>query len=348
MDFGLAPAVSGALHEAIDLGLTGYPSPMMHDRLVNAAASFWANRFDWSVDAAWINDAPDVMTGVGRAAQHLTKPGAPVVVPSPMYYPFYGTISRFGREFIEVPSQIDDTGRYTLDIDGIGATLASGAGSIALCNPWNPTGRVLTETELGDVVSVARRHDAVIISDEIHSPIVYGGSRHVPIASLDPDRVVTVAAASKAWNIPGLKCAQVVLTSEQHREVWGRIFTPEKVGVGTLGVIASAAAYSNGVGWFDDVLRQLESTRNVLSSLIAERLPDAGYSAPEGTYLAWVDLSPYGLADPTGDLLTDARVGVTGGAPFCTDGSQWIRINFATSPDVVEQVVDRIARLVYV
>lgn len=346
MDFGLAPAVSGALHEAIHLGLTGYPSPTIGRQVVESAISFWKARFDWSVDPSWVNAAPDVMTGLGRAVQHLTKQDAPVVVPSPVYYPFYGTIRRFGREFIEVPSHIDHIGRFVLDLDGIDAALDAGGGSIALCNPWNPTGRVLTESELGDVVEIARRHDAVIISDEIHSPIVYGRTDHIPIATLDPDRVVTVAAASKAWNIPGLKCAQVVLTSERHREMWNPVFPPEKVGVGTLGLIATAAAYSGGVEWFDDVLIQLQQARDLLSALVAERLPKAGYLPPEGTYLAWLDMNPYGLPDPASELLENARVAVTGGAAFGTDCSQWIRINFATSPQVIEQVVDRIATLV--
>lgn len=346
MDFGLAPAVSGALHEAVHLGLTGYPSPVLNKRVVDAAAAFWTARLDWSVEPSWVNAAPDVMTGLGRAVQFLTRPGSPVVVPSPVYYPFYGTIERFGRSFIEVPSHMDKTGRFTLDIDGIGAALASGGGSIALCNPWNPTGRVLTETELGDVVEVAGRHDAVIISDEIHSPIVYAGSRHIPIAKLAPDRVVTVAAASKAWNLPGLKCAQVVLTNERHREVWRRELPPEKVGVGTFGLIASAAAYADGVDWFDDVLIQLEQARDLLTSLIAQRLPEVGYRPPEGTYLAWLDMSAHDLADPAADLLAGARVAVTGGGAFGKDGSQWVRINYATSPDVIEQTIDRIATFV--
>jgi cystathionine beta-lyase len=346
MDFGLAPAVSGALHEAIHLGLTGYPSPILEQRTAESAVQFWSDRFGWSIEPDWVNSAPDVMTGLGRAAQHLTKPGAPVVVPSPVYYPFYATLKRFGREFIEVPSPVDESGRFTLDIAGIDAALASGAGSIALCNPWNPTGRVLSESELGDVVEVARRHDAVIISDEIHSPIVYEGNHHTPIASLDPDRVVTIAAASKAWNTPGLKCAQVVLTAEHHREVWGPVFPPEKVGVGTLGLIATAAAYSDGVEWFDDVLVQLHQARDLLATLVAERLPKARFSPPEGTYLAWVDMSAYGLNDPALDLLERARVAISGGRPFGGDSAQWIRINYATSPDVIEEVVERIARLV--
>ncbi len=247
---------------------------------------------------------------------------------------------------LEVPSHVDASGRFTFDVDGIDRALAAGAGSIALCNPWNPTGRVLNATELGDIVELAKAHDALIISDEIHSPIVYEGAAHIPIATLDPDRVVTVAAASKAWNLPGLKCAQVILTNERHRETWTSAFTPEKVGVGTLGLVATAAAYSEGVDWFDGVLRDLGASRNHLVSDLAERLPEARVSVPEGTYLAWVDMSAYGMTDPAAELLERARVAVTSGKPFGSEASQSIRINFATSRTVLSDMVDRIASAV--
>jgi cystathionine beta-lyase len=343
MDFGLAPAISTALHRAIDDGLTAYPSDVLEQDSVEAAVGFWNDRFGWSVGQGSVAQAPDVMTGLSRAVQHLTPDGSPVVVPSPMYYPFYGRIRGVGREVLEVPTTPDYQGRFTLDLDGIDRALSKGAGSIALCNPWNPTGRALTDNELGDLVELATSRDVLIISDEIHSPIVYSGRRHIPIATLAPDRVVTITAASKAWNLPGLKCAQVILTNPSHSEIWGSYFTPEKVGVGILGLVATTAAYRDGVEWFDDVLVELERNRDLLSALLAERLPEAGYSEPEGTYLAWVDMSRYGLSDPTAELLETARVAVTGGAPFGVDGSQWIRINFATSPGVIEQVVDRIA-----
>lgn len=343
MDFGLAPSVSEALHGAVDDALTGYPYPDAERAVARAATRFWRDRFDWEADPSWVFPAPDVIEGIRRAITHLTRPESPVVLHSPVYFPFYGMVERAGRDIIEVPSPRDDDGRYTLDLEAIDRALDEGAGSIVMCNPWNPTGRVLTRDELSDIVDVARRHDVRVISDEIHAAITYPGHTHTPLATLDPDRVVTVTSASKAWNLPGLKCAQVILSSERDREKWENFFTPEKVGVGTFGLIANEAAYASGVEWFDATLRRLEQTRDLLSSLVEEHLALVPYHPPEATYLAWLDMSPYDLEAPADFFLSKARVATTGGGPFGTGTESFVRFNFATSEDLVVEMVERMA-----
>lgn len=344
MDFGLAPSIVSALHEAVDRGLTGYPYPNAELATARAATRFWNERFGWSVDPAWVFPAPDVVEGARRAIVHLTRPGSPVVVHSPVYFPFYSMVERAGRDLIEVRCERDEDNRYVLNLDAIDRALDDGAGSVVLCNPWNPTGRVFSEAELGELAGVVSQHDARIIADEIHAPIVYDDTAHTPAASIDPERTVTVTSASKAWNLPGLKCAQVVLTSERDREVWDAYFTMDKVGVGTFGLIANEAAYSGGLEWFDDVLRQLSANRILLSDLVAEHLPLARYYRPEGTYLAWLDLTAYGLGDPTAFCLEEARVALTGGGAFGTGANQFVRFNFACDPSLITEMVERIAR----
>lgn len=343
MDFGLAPSVSDALHGAVDEALTGYPYPDAEEAVARAASAFWLDRFGWKVEPSWVFPAPDVIEGTRRAITHLTRPGSPVVLHSPVYFPFYGMVERAGRDIIEVPSPRDPDGRYTLDLDAIDRALDDGAGSIVVCNPWNPTGRVLSPEELADVVDVARRHDARVISDEIHAAIVYEGHTHTPLATLDTDLVVTVTSASKAWNLPGLKCAQVVLTAERDREKWDAFFTPEKVGVGTFGLIANRAAYDGGVDWLDAILRRLGQNRGLLSSLVDQHLPLVPYHPPEGTYLSWLDIGPYGLDDPASFFLDEARVALTGGGPFGTGVGSFVRFNFATSEDLIVAMVERMA-----
>lgn len=343
MDFGLAPAISEALHGAVDAALTGYPYPDAEAAVAGAATAFWKRRFDWEVDPSWVFSAPDVIEGIRRAITHLTRPGSPVVLHSPVYFPFYGMVERAGRDIVEVTSQRDDNGRYTIDIDSVGRALHDGAGSIVVCNPWNPTGRVLSLDELADIVELARRHDARVIADEIHSAIVYSGYSHAPLATLDTERVITVTSASKAWNLPGLKCAQVVLTAGRDREKWDAFFTPEKVGVGTFGLIANEAAYASSVEWFDATLRRLEKNRDLLSSLIAELLPEVTYYPPEGTYLAWLDMSGYGLESPAEFFLRKAGVAMTAGGQFGTGAGSFARFNFATEEDLIVEMVERMS-----
>ncbi|HEX6299896.1 MAG TPA: aminotransferase class I/II-fold pyridoxal phosphate-dependent enzyme [Acidimicrobiia bacterium] len=346
MDFGVAPSVQAALHDAVDRGLTGYPYPDAETAIAVAAADYWADRFEWKVDPAWVFPAPDVIEGLRRCIGHLTRPGSPVVLHTPVYFPFFSMVNRAGRRIIEVPSPRDEAGRYSLDLDGIENGFKAGAGSVVVCNPWNPTGRVFSRRELEELVYLAERYDARVIADEIHSPIIYDGVEHVPIATIDSERTMSVNAASKAWDLPGLKCAQVVLTNVDDRAVWQDYFTPEKVGVGTLGLLAGEAAYSGGREWFDDVLGRLQSNRDLLMSLVAIHVPDALVYPPEGTYLAWMDLSPYGLEVPTEFILDEGRVALTGGAPFRGDSSQFARLNFATEPEILIEMMERVGTAV--
>ncbi len=341
MDFGLAPAVSEALHRAVDDGITGYPYPEAEQAVAEAAVHFWADWFDWSVDPTWVFPAPDVIEGIRRAIVHLTRPGSPVVLHTPVYFPFFSMVEQAGREIIEAPSRVDRNGRYTLDLGAIEAGLVAGAGAVVVCNPWNPTGRMLTWEELEEVVALATSHNARVIADEIHGPITYDRS-HVPVAILDPVNTVTVTAASKAWNLPGLKCAQVVLTDEADRKIWKDYFAPHMVGVGTLGLIAAESAYSKGREWFEEVRGQLAANRDLVISLVAEHLPRARLTPPEATYLAWLDLAGYGLDDPYRFLIDNARVATSGGAHFRGGGDQHVRLNFATDPGILVEMMERI------
>lgn len=343
MDYGLAPSIKEALHDAIDRADTGYPYPGAERAVAEAAAGFWKSWFEWDVEPARVFHAPDVIEGIRRAIVHLTRPGSPVLLHTPVYFPFFSMVERAGRDIVEVPSPRDSAGRYVLDPSRIDeAFRATGAGSIVVCNPWNPVGRSLTRTEIEDAITVAAGHDARVIVDEVHAALTFEG-RHTVAAAIDPQRVVTVTAASKAWNIPGLKAAQVVLSNDADEEVWAPYFTPEKVGVSTLGLIAGAAAYGGGVGWLDEVMGALRRNRELLGDLISERLRGVGYIPPEATYLAWLDFRALGWGDPAAHCLENARVAVTDGGQFRGDGAGHVRLNFATSPEVLTATIERIA-----
>ncbi|MBW3666469.1 MAG: aminotransferase class I/II-fold pyridoxal phosphate-dependent enzyme, partial [Actinobacteria bacterium] len=219
--------------------------------------------------------------------------------------------------------------------------LAGGAGSIVLCNPWNPTGRSFSGEEIEDVLEIARAREVRVITDEVHAPLTLAGASHTVAAMFDPEMVVTVTSASKAWNLPGLKCAHVVLTNDEDRDIWEQYFTPDKVGVGTFGLIANAAAYAESREWLDEVLFRLEANRHLLGQLVSE-LPEVGHVPPEATYLAWLDFSAHALDDPAQFLLEKGRVALTAGAPFGQGGEGHARLNFATPAPVLSEIVERI------
>lgn len=342
MDFGLAPEVATALHAAVDRTDTGYPYPELEERRAEAATGFWGERYGWQVRAERVFSAPDVVEGIRRAIVHLTPEGSPVVLHTPVYFPFFSMVEGAGREIIEVCCRPDPGGRYRLDLAALAEAFEAGAGSVVLCNPWNPVGRAFSAEEIASVIELARGRGARIIADEVHAPLTLGDTRHVPAASLDPDTVVTVTSASKAWNVPGLKCAEVVLTRDEDAERWNSYFTPEKVGVGTFGLVANAAAYSRGREWLDEVRRRLDDNRSLLDGLVRRYLPSAGYASPQATYLAWIDFRPYRLDAPAAYLLERARVAVSEGAPFGTGGGGHARLNFATKPVVLTEILERI------
>lgn len=343
MDFGLAPAIAEALHTAVDRGNTGYFYPEVVDAAAYAATGFWSDRLDWEVDPSFVHPVPDVIEGIRRAIVHLTEPDSPVVLHTPVYFPFFSMVERAGRRIAGVPSPRDEDGRYHLDLEGVDKAFAAGAGSIVLCNPWNPTGRSFSRPEIVEVLDIARSHGARVITDEVHAPLTFSGATHVVAAVLDPELVVTVTSASKAWNLPGLKCAQVVLTNDDDRSIWGAYFTPDKVGVSTFGLIANAAAYAESRDWLDEVMVRLEANRRLLDDMMVELLPDVGYKSPEATYLAWLDFGAYGLEDPAEVLLEKARVALTSGPPFGEGGQGHARLNFATPAPVISEIVERIA-----
>jgi cystathionine beta-lyase len=341
MDFGLAPPIAEALHAAVDRGNTGYHYPAAEQEAATAAIGFWSDRFGWDVDPSRVFPVPDVIEGIRRAIVHLTEPGSSVVLHTPVYFPFFSMVERAARSVAEVPSTRDEEGRYRLDLDGMEKALAGGAGSIVLCNPWNPTGRSLSEEEIIEVLDLARSRGARVITDEVHAPLTLVGATHTVAAAIDPETVVTVTSASKAWNLPGLKCAQVVLTNDDDRRVWEGYFTPEKVGVGTFGLFANAAAYADSRDWLDDVLLRLEANRRLLGKMIAD-LPAVGYAPPEATYLAWLDFGSLDIADPAQFLIEEARVALTSGDPFGEGGRGHARLNFATPGPILTEIVERI------
>lgn len=343
MDYGLAPAISEALHDAVDRGDTAYFYPGIERDAARAARDYWSDEFGWQVEPERVFPVPDVVEGIRRAVMHLTEPGTPVVLHTPVYFPFFSMVDRAHRELVEVPSLRDRDGRYRIDIDGLDRAFQNGAGSIVLCNPWNPTGKSFTEEELGEVVAVADTHGVRVISDEIHAPLSYDGTKHIPVASLAPNTVVTVTSASKAWNLPGLKCGQVVLTNDDDASRWTSYYTPDKVGVGTFGLIANAAAYEGGRQWLTEVMGTLTDNRRLLGELMDEHLPEVGYVEPDATYLAWLDFSRHGLDDPAAFLVERAGVALTGGMPFGVGGEGHARLNFATYPHILTEVIERIA-----
>lgn len=345
MDFGVAPAVRQALTEIDDRDLYGYAPHDLTAELKSATARFHSDRYGWDVPPEHIELASDVLASFLGVLTHLTPAGTPIVLPTPAYMPFFDVARVTGRELIEVPMVRSETG-WSMDLAGIDAALVPGA-TLVLCNPHNPIGKVYSETEMLELAEVVEANGARVFSDEIHAPLVYDPARHVPYASLNgvtAAHTATATAASKAFNIPGLKCAQLLLSNANDREIWAEKGQFVSGAASNAGILATTAAYTQGQEWLAEVTAYLKGNRDLLTDLIATRLPNATYHSPEGTYLAWLDLRGYGLETELSKHFNDkAHVAVTEGRLCGEVGVGHIRFNFALPRPLLTEAIERIA-----
>jgi cystathionine beta-lyase len=347
MDFPLAAPIREALLDMVDRSDTGYPAV---DGLPEAYARFAARRWGHAVDPGRILGLPDVMQGICAVLRVVSARGDEVVVHTPAYPPFFAGIADVERRFVAAPLAWDDDGRYEVDLDVLEACFREGARVYLLNNPHNPTGRNLSRAELEAIAGLCDRYGVRVLADEIHAPLVYPGTTFVPFASLDAEsarRSVSLTAASKGWNLPGLKCAVAVAHDD---DTWRAVASiPDEIQIGRsiFGVAATVAAFDEGEPWLDDTVAYLDGTRALLGDLLAERLPEVGYWTPEATYLAWLDCRSLAeAAEPSDVFLAKGRVATYQGPRFGPEGAGFVRFNFATPRPLVSEAIERMAAAV--
>lgn len=341
-DFGTAPVVQEALHDAVSRSRVGYLAPHSAAQLAEACAAWQHERYGWDLSPEDVRPLPDVIRALHIAIECFSRPGSAVIVPVPAYTPFLVVPRLLGRRVIEV-EMAESGGRYGYDLDALDRAFAAGGNLLVLCNPHNPLGAVAAPGELLAVAEVVERRRGRVFSDEVHAPLVYPGHRHVPYAATcdaAAGHTITATSTSKAWNVAGLKCAQLLTSNDADRKRWGELGRLHTDGTATLGVLAATAAYRAGGPWLDTVLAQLDRNRHLLAELLGSHLPAARYTPPEGTYLGWIDLRghPHGP-----ELAGRAQVTVMDGAEFGPAGAGFLRLNFATTPAILEQIVRRLA-----
>ncbi|WP_406193417.1 MULTISPECIES: MalY/PatB family protein [unclassified Streptomyces] len=342
MDVPLAEPIVRALTDALELGDTGYPAGTGY---AEALAGFADKRWGWEVAVERTAIVPDVMLGVVEMLKLVTGPGDPVVVNSPVYPPFYMFVEHMDREVVEAPLGAD----LRIDFDALDetfrrATTGGRRAAFLLCSPHNPTGTVHTADELAAVAALADRHGVRVVADEIHAPVTAGGVDFVPYLRVPgAENGLSLMSASKAWNLAGLKAALAIAGPAAAADL-DRM--PEEVSHGPshLGIIAHSAALRYGTDWLDALLAGLDDNRRLLADLLAEHLPAITHRPGEATYLAWLDCRALGLGDDPADVfLRRGRVALSSGIPFGTGGAGHVRLNLATSPELLTEGVRRMA-----
>ena len=343
MDYAVAEPITAAVVAAVQRGEVSYPLFLRCGGALGAAYAGFAQRhYGEQVDPERVLPTADVTFGVRIAIDVLSEPG-PLVLPLPAYDPQHGLARITGREQWDLPVDPDGE-RYAVDLDALDRLFARGARTLLLTQPHNPAGHVHTRAELEGIRDVVTRHGGRVVSDEIHGALVLPGAEHVPYLSLEgtADHAVAVVAASKAFNIPGLKCAQVVTGDDATRDRLRDIPMAQNESWGSLGVVGSIAAYTEGDAWLADLIARLDQQRTLLGALVAEHLPRARVRPLEATYLAWLDLRDYGHDDPA-TVLRAGGVRVSPGQAYWPGLEGHVRLNIATSPDRLTEIVRRMA-----
>jgi cystathionine beta-lyase len=316
--------------------------------LPDAYADFARRHHGFAPDPARMRVVGDVLQGVRYALELVSRPGDGVVVHTPAYHPFFTLIPEAGRQMVESPLRRGPDGSYGLDPDRLDRDLARpDATTLLICNPHNPTGHVFTADELAQMAAIARTRAVRVVVDEIHAPLTYPGLRHVPFPTLpDPaaQAALTVVSASKAFNLPGLKAALLLGCGDEAAATLEQLPDEASMRASLFGVIAAEAALRDGDAWLAALMADLDRNREALADLLTRHLPGVRYARPDATYLAWLDCSGLGLGDdPAAAFLERGRVALSSGPAFGEPGNGFVRLNFATSPEILAEAVRRMA-----
>ncbi len=335
MDFAAAEPITRALHAAVDRSDFGYASEFV--QLAHSYADFAAEEWGWRPEPDRIVPVTDVSVGAVEVLRVLGV--RRVVISSPVYPPFQDWVPEAEATLVDVPLR---GGR--LDLERLDEAFRGG-GAYLLCNPQNPTGTVHTRAELTALVSAAARHGVVVISDEIHAPLALPGAATTPILSVQGagELAIALASASKAWNLAGLKCALVIAGGARMGTALARLPPDTHWRVGQLGAVASSVAFREGAAWLARLRETIDDRRHLFAELVRDRLPELEFELPQATYLAWLSaadgISGTRLAEA---VLRYGRVAVEAGEKFGAGGAGHIRVNLATSPELLEAGVDGI------
>lgn len=351
MDFKAPEPILRALHKRVEHGVFGYPSSLdktpegMPDLGEIVVERMW-ERYGWRIDPEDTLLLPGVVPGFNLACRALAGSEEAMLVQTPVYHPMLHAAEYSGILHQEMELTREADGSYSVDWDAFENSITSQTRLFILCNPHNPVGKVFTEGELIHLAEICNRHGVVIVSDEIHSDLIFSGNRHIPIASLDPEiaqNTITLIAPSKTFNIPGLQCSIGIVQNRDLRiryQKAGRGIVPW---VNTMGMVAAIAAYQECEDWLSQLLVYLEANRDFLSDFLRDHLPNIKMWSPEGTYLAWLDCRKAGIeGNPYQFFLEEAKVAFNDGEIFGRGGEGFVRLNFGCPRATLVEALDRV------
>ena len=350
MDFQAPECVRSALHKATDFGIFGYS--FLGDGYVKAVQNWFAKRFDWQVEREWLITTPGVVFALSAVVRAVTEPGDAVLVQPPVYYPFYRVINNNGRKLVENP-MLYENGKYTIDYAGFEEKiLQENVKAFILCSPHNPVCRVWTAEELARIGAICKKHNVIVISDEIHCDFAFPEHPHTPFVKACPemqDRTVICTAPSKSFNLAGLQVSNIFVPGrELYAKVKGEMEVISYDSPNMLGAIACQAAYEGGEAWLDACKAYMRENLEFVRTFLAEHLPAIKLVEPEGTYFAWLDCSGLGMTKEELDdvIINKAKLWLDSGAIFGEVAAQFQRVVLACPRATLEEAMHRLEKAI--
>jgi cysteine-S-conjugate beta-lyase len=347
MDF-LPPAeVTDALKNRLDHGIFGYT--FVGDGPSEAIKEWVRRRHGWNIHNSWLQYSPGVVPAIGTIIQALTAPGDKVLVQSPVYTPFFSMTEENDRVIENAPLAYEN-GKYSISFEDFEQSLKKGVKLFLLCNPHNPSGRVWTREELTRMAELCKKYDVIIVSDEIHSDLVFETHKHTPIAAIDEryeEMTITCIAPSKTFNLAGLQASAMITPNKVFRDKIAAVH--KKQGfftLNTFGILGMEAAYRNGEQWLENILGYLKENVNITKTYIEKHLPRIHLVEPEGTYLLWIDCQDLGLSDDElkERLLEKGKLGLEPGPKYGKGGEGFVRMNIACPREILLDGLERLRK----
>ncbi|KHA51019.1 MalY/PatB family protein [Sulfitobacter geojensis] len=345
MDFRPPQVVQQAVRDMTDHGIYGYFGD--DSKYLNAIQWWMKTRHNWEIDPSWIFTTHGLVNGTAMCVDAYTNAGDGVVLFTPVYHAFAKVINAAGRKVVECELAMTD-GRYEMDFDAWDAQMTGAEKMVILCSPHNPGGRVWTREELQGVADFAKRHDLVLVSDEIHHDLVMPGNTHIPMAHIEgiKDRLVMMTATTKTFNIAGSHSGNVIIEDPDLRAKFGARMMALGLSANSFGLFMATAAYSpEGAAWVDDLVAYLDGNRQVFDKAV-NAIPGLKSMKLEATYLAWVDFAGTGMTrdEFTRRVQEDAKIAVNHGPTFGKGGDSFLRFNIATPRAQVQEACARLAK----
>jgi cystathionine beta-lyase len=344
MDFRTPDFIVDAIKKRTEHEIFGYTfrAESYNQSIVN----WLKRRHNWEIKPEWISFSPGVVAGLTLAIEAFSKPGDGVIVQPPVYFPFFDSVKGTGREMIENPLRLEN-GRYYFDLEDLKRKITPTTRLLLLSNPHNPGGTAWNEKELTELAKICLENKLLIVSDEIHSDLIFDGFKHTPLAGISEEiaqNCVICMAPSKTFNTAGLTTSFLVIPNKRHFVAYERVMRLPHLHMGNIfGTVALEAAYTHGEEWLSQLIQYLQGNYMFLEQFFNDHLPEVKVMRPEATYLIWLDFSAFGLTDEVlNQKLIDNGIGLNRGAQFGKQGSGYMRINIGCPRSILEEALIRI------